>query len=148
MLIFHDAQRLGRFSRLHPHRLSVFSSAPVFSLLVPVPGMLRGKVTTVGSGGIRDQGAGLRRKLFVMWSKVSQKEKNKHHILIHYIYIYIYIERERERERESRKMVLMKLFSGKEGRRRHREQTGEHSRGRERVGQIEKIALTYIHYHE
>ena len=51
-----------------------------------------------------------------MWSKVSQKEKNKHHILMHR---YIY------RERESRKMALMKLFSGKEGRRSHREQTGE-----------------------
>ena len=104
MLIFHDAQQLGRFSRLHPHCWSVFSSAPVFSLLVP--GSWNAEGESHGSGKWRDQrpGAGLRSRLFVIWSKVSQKEKNKYHILMH---IYI--------ERESRTMVLMKLFQGRNG---------------------------------
>ena len=48
---------------------------------------------------------------------------------------------------ESRKMLLMNLFSGQEKRYRHRERTCGHSGGKERVGQIERRALTYIHYH-
>ena len=62
----------GLFSHL-------YQSFPCWS---PVPGMLWGKATAVGSGGIRDQELGSER-LFVIWSKVSQKEKNKYHILMH-----------------------------------------------------------------
>ena len=51
----------------------------------------------------------------VIQSEVSQKEKNKYHILT---YIYIYME--------SRKIVLMNLFTEMNWRHRHR----EHSRGR------------------
>ena len=49
-------------------------------------------------------------------SEVSQKEKNKYHILT-----YIYME--------SRKMVLMNLFAGQQWRNRHREQTFGHKAG-------------------
>ena len=40
-------------------------------------------------------------------------------------------------------MVLMNLFAGQEERLRPREWTSGHSGGKKRVGQIEKIALTY-----
>ena len=46
----------------------------------------------------------------------------------------------------SRKMVQMNLFARQEKRRRHRERTCGHG-GKGRVGQIERVALTYIHYH-
>ena len=49
----------------------------------------------------------------VIQSEVSQKEKNKFHILMHiYIYIYIYME--------SRKMVLKNLFTWQQWRNRYR----------------------------
>jgi len=59
----------------------------------------------------------------IIQNEVSQKEKNKYHILIYiyththththtHIYIYIYIK--------SRKMVLMKPFAGQQWRCRHR----------------------------
>ena len=66
MLIFHDAQQLGRFSRLHRHRWSVFSSVPVFSLLVPSSWNAVGE--SHGSGKWRDQrpGAGLRKAFCYM----------------------------------------------------------------------------------
>ena len=44
------------------------------------------------------------------------------------------------------KMILMNLFAGKEWRHRCREWSCGHRAGR-RVGQIEKVASTYIHYH-
>ena len=40
-------------------------------------------------------------------------------------------------------MVLMNLFAGKEWRRRYKEWTHQ---GKEREGQTEKVALTYIHH--
>ena len=47
---------------------------------------------------------------------------------------------------ESGKIVLMKLFSGQEWRRRYREQTC--GRGGEKgVGQMEKGASTHTHHH-
>ena len=46
----------------------------------------------------------------IIQSEVSQKEKDKYHILTH---IYI----------EPRKMVLQNLFTGQQWRNRHREQT-------------------------
>ena len=46
---------------------------------------------------------------------------------------------------ESRKMILMNLSSGKEWTCRYREWTCRQS-GKERVGQMEKVAQTYIHY--
>ena len=47
---------------------------------------------------------------------------------------------------ESRKMVLMNLSAGKEWRRRKRlDLWTQH--GKERVGRMEKVAPTYIHYH-
>ena len=55
------------------------------------------------------------------------------------VYIYIYTG--------SRKMVLMNLLAGKEWRGRYREWTCGQC-GRERVGQMEKVASTHIHYHE
>ena len=51
----------------------------------------------------------------IIQSEVSQKEKDKYHILT-----YIYME--------SRKMVLMNLFAGQQWRNRHREQTYGHGR--------------------
>ena len=49
----------------------------------------------------------------VIQSEVSQKEKNKYHILTH---MYM----------ESRKMVLNNLFTGQQWRNRHREQSYGH----------------------
>ena len=46
---------------------------------------------------------------------------------------------------ESRKMVLMDLFSGQQWRLRHREQTYGHRAGKERVGQMERVAWKHIH---
>ena len=47
---------------------------------------------------------------------------------------------------ESRKRVLMNLFAGKEWRYRCKERTcGQW--GKRPVGQVEKVALTYIHCH-
>ena len=57
----------------------------------------------------------------VIQSEVSQKEKNKYHILT-YIYIYIYLE--------YRKMVLMNLLMGKKWKYRYREWMCGHSGGR------------------
>ena len=64
----------------------------------------------------------------IVQSEVSQKEKNK---------LFIYME--------SRKMMLMNLFAGQEWRHRRREWACGHSRGWERVGQIEKVAVTCRH---
>ena len=47
---------------------------------------------------------------------------------------------------KSKKMVLMNLIVGKEWRHRYRKWTCEQCR-KERVGQMEKVASTYIHYH-
>ena len=48
---------------------------------------------------------------------------------------------------ESGKIVLMNLSAGKERRHKQREWSCGHSKGK-RVGQIEKVTLTYIeHYH-
>ena len=56
------------------------------------------------------------------WSK-SERERQILYINAYiYVYIHIYME--------SRKMVLMNLFAGQQWRRRHREQTYGHSRGR------------------
>ena len=68
-------------------------------------------------------------------SEVSQKEKDKCHI---YTYIYIYME--------SRKMVLMKLFSGQQWRHIHREQTYEYGKQGEGEGEVygESNMETYI----
>ena len=52
----------------------------------------------------------------IIQSEVGQTEKDKHHILMH-------IHR-------TRKMVLMTLRAGKQGRHRHKEQTFGHSGGR------------------
>ena len=49
----------------------------------------------------------------IIQNEVSQNEKDKYHILT-----YIYME--------SKKMVLMKLFSGQQWRNRHREQNYGH----------------------
>ena len=49
----------------------------------------------------------------IIQSEVSQKEKNKYHILNIYM--------------ESRKMVLIKLFTGQQWKHRHREQTCTHT---------------------
>ena len=54
----------------------------------------------------------------IIQSEVSQKEKNKYHLLT-----YIYME--------SRKMVLMNLSSGHQRGYRHTEQTSGHSGGGE-----------------
>ena len=66
----------------------------------------------------------------IIQSEVSQKEKNKYHILKHIYGI--------------QKMVLMNLFAGKEWRCRYKEWT---HRGKEREGRTEKVALTYIHHY-
>ena len=47
---------------------------------------------------------------------------------------------------ESRKMVLMSVFARKKSRCRYGEWTCGHW-GKEGVGQTEKVALAYIHYH-
>ena len=70
------------------------------------------------------------------WSfSLSISPSNKHQGLVSFrmdwldlIYLCIYME--------SRKMVLMNVFAGQEWRRRGR-----------RVGQTERVAWTYIHYH-
>ena len=46
---------------------------------------------------------------------------------------------------DSRKMVLMNVFARKEWRHKCREWTVD-TAGEQRVGQTEKVALTYIHY--
>ena len=48
---------------------------------------------------------------------------------------------------QSRKLVLMNLLAGKVWRHRCREQNLWTQQEKERVGQTEKVALTYIHYH-
>ena len=68
----------------------------------------------------------------VIQSEVSQKEKNKYHILKHIYGI--------------QKMVLMNLFAGKEWRYRHREWTCAHNGGGE-SGTNGEAASTYIQYH-
>ena len=55
----------------------------------------------------------------VIQSEVSQKERNKYHILTHF---------------GSRKTVLMNLFAEQQQRHRHREQTCRHSREEEEGG--------------
>ena len=66
----------------------------------------------------------------ILQSEVSQKEKNTYCILIHMYRIY--------------KILLMDLFAGKEMRCRHKNKLTD-TVGVQ-VGQIEKVALTYIHY--
>ena len=61
-----------------------------------------------------------------MHGEVTQKEKNKCHILTH---IYM----------GSRKMVLINLFSGLRWRHRHREQTCGPSRGRRGRGELREL---------
>ena len=46
---------------------------------------------------------------------------------------------------ESRKMVLMNLFVGQQWKRIHREQTLD-TWGKERVGQMERVAWKNVHY--
>ena len=48
---------------------------------------------------------------------------------------------------ESRKMVLMNLFVGLELETQMERMDLWIQQGKERVGQIERVALTYIHYH-
>ena len=48
---------------------------------------------------------------------------------------------------ESRKMILMNLFAEKECKTQIQRTDLWTQRGKVRVGQIEKVALTYIHYH-
>ena len=49
---------------------------------------------------------------------------------------------------ESRKIALLNLFSGQQWGHRHREQTyGHGGGGNERVGQMQRVAWMYIHYH-
>ena len=57
----------------------------------------------------------------VIWSKVSQKEKNKYHILMH---IYV----------KSRKMIEMNQFARQKSRHRCREQMYGHQGGKVGVG--------------
>ena len=67
----------------------------------------------------------------IVQSEVSQKEKDRYCILMHiYIYICIYTYINIYIYLESIRMVLMNLFAGQQWRRRHREQTYGHSRGR------------------
>ena len=47
----------------------------------------------------------------------------------------------------SRKLVLMNLFAGQEERCRRREKGLRDTRGSGRVGRVERVALTCIHYH-
>ena len=68
----------------------------------------------------------------IIQSEVSQKEKDKYCILMH---IYM----------ESRKMVLMNPFAGQQWRRRRREQTYRHSRGRRGWTYGERTGK-HIHY--
>ena len=42
-------------------------------------------------------------------------------------------------------MILVSLFPGQEQRQRCREQTCGRSRGKERVGRCERVALTYVY---
>ena len=67
----------------------------------------------------------------LMHSEESQKEKNK--------YINAHIQ--------SLNNSTDELFTEKKCRCRRREQTGGHRGRKERGGQIEKVALTYTHYH-
>ena len=68
----------------------------------------------------------------VIQSEVSQKEKNKYHILTH---VYM----------ESRKMVLMNIFVGQRWRHRHGEQTcghgGKGDSGTNREGSLETYVI-------
>ena len=66
----------------------------------------------------------------ILQSEISQKEKNTYCILMHIDRIY--------------KILLMDLFAGKERRCRHKNKLID-TVGVQ-VGQIEKVALTYIHY--
>ena len=74
----------------------------------------------------------------VKQSEVSQKEKNNYYILTHIYEIYIYgiyknsyiYETHIYVYMESRKMALMNLFAGKEWRRRCRERTWGHCKGK------------------
>ena len=74
----------------------------------------------------------------IMKSEVSQKEKDKYHILTH-THIYIYME--------SRKMVLMILFVGQQRRHRQKGQTYDHSGGEGGMiweSSIEIYTLLYV----
>ena len=60
----------------------------------------------------------------IIQSEVSQKEKDKYHVIIHYM--------------ESRKIVSTMLCAGQQRRRRHKEETLGHSgrrRGRDDLGE-------------
>ena len=79
----------------------------------------------------------------IIQNEVSQKEKDKYHILIHthtHTHTHIYME--------SRKMVPKNLFAGQHWRNRHREQTYGRGRGQERVNCMErvpwKLTLPYV----
>ena len=68
----------------------------------------------------------------IVQSEVSQKEKDKHHVLMHI---------------ESRKMVPKNLFAGQRWRNKHREQTyGHGERGGEGV-MYGKSKHGNLHYH-
>ena len=69
----------------------------------------------------------------IIQSEVSQKEKDKYHILMH---IYI----------ESIKMVLKNLFTGQQWRNRHREQTYGHGEGGRGEMNGKSNVETYIKY--
>ena len=70
----------------------------------------------------------------IIQSEVSQKEKNKYHVLAIYM--------------DSRKIVLMKLFAGQQWKHRHREQTYGHGQGEEGgMGRMERVTWKHIHYH-
>ena len=74
----------------------------------------------------------------IIQSEVSQKEKDKYHILT-YIYIYIYME--------SRKMILKNLFTGQHWRNRENRHV-DMGRREERVRFMErvtwKLTLPYV----
>ena len=70
----------------------------------------------------------------IIESEESQKEKNKYHILMHICGIY----KDGTDELTFREEIEIT----------YREQICGHSGGKERVGQIERVALKYIHYHK
>ena len=69
----------------------------------------------------------------IIQSEISQKEKDRYHILIHICM-------------KSRKMVKMSLCAGQQRRHRHKEQTFGLS-GRRRGWDDLRVALKHIHYH-
>ena len=74
------------------------------------------------------------------------KQVRKRKINVIYIYIYTHIHTHTQIYRESRKMVLMKLFSGQQWRHIHREQTYEYGKQGEGEGEMygESNMETYI----